>query len=73
MRKILIYVLSDSALAHFIKRHPTISKITFYIDALFLPLFPFIILSICDVFTFMYIWFVFNLICFYLMIVSSIN
>lgn len=73
MQKIFMYVFSDNAFAHFIKKHPSISKTSIYIDILFLPLFPFIICSVCDVFTYMYIWFAFNLIYFYLLIVSSVN
>ena len=73
MQKIFRYVLSDNIFAHFIKKHPSISRISIYFDILFLPLFPFIVCSICDVFTYMYIWFAFNLICFYFMIASSIH
>jgi len=73
MQKIFTYVLSDNAFANFIKKYPSIARISIYIDALFLPLFPFIVFSACDVFTYMYIWFTFNLICFYLLIVSSIT
>jgi len=71
MRKLFIYILSDSTIAQFLKKHQIISKISIYIDVLFLPMFPLLVNTVCSIPAYLCIWFIFTLICFYLLIASS--